>query len=158
MATISELLTTIESTITPIAGGINSDGVYDQTGLTQQQIDDIDALFATWDAQTPAQKLQSEDFQDVKAKVVAIKNALNNISDPSAITLNNDFVVYDTDGVTALLTVPDDTEWSGMTNAQVKTFIREFTLTYARVLQYAIAQKAGYLDIKKFIRDELNDN
>lgn len=157
MTTNSDLNETIKATIEPSFVGINSDGVYDQTGLTQQQIDDIDALFTAWDAQTPAEKLQPETFTQTKVFVLAIRDALNAITDPSAVTLNNDYVIYDTDGTTPLLTIPSDATWATYTNANIKTFIREMTLTYARILEYAVEQKRGYIKIKKYIKSELSN-
>ncbi len=158
MTTFNELISNLHTDGYDV--DLDSNGViYPKAGYTptQNDIDEINTRFTTWGAQTDAQKQQSEDFVDAKAHVLAIRGALNSISDPSAITLNNDYVVYDTDDTTPLLTVPSDSNWASLNNAQVKAFVREFTLTYARVLEYAIAQKDGYLTIKKYINSELKN-
>lgn len=160
MATIGELTDSLISQGIPIEG-ISSSGsphvIAGQT-LTQQQSDIIASEFAIWNAQTPTQKLQSTQFLDAKALVLDINQALQAIDLISTVNLSvNPFVVYDTDGTTPLLTIPNDADWTAFTNAQVKVAVRTLSILFALTLQADIAQKAGYLDIMKYIKSELNN-
>lgn len=167
MATLGDLTNNLITQGLPISG-LDEDGtphVIEGQSLTQQQNDILTAEFTIWDAQTDAQKLQSTQFQEAKAFAIAIRDALNDITLPSAIDVStNPHTVFDFNGTTPLGTLPNDADWTAFTNAQVKTFVRQLSLVVARQQQvwvllypFIVAHKEGWFEIMKYIKAELDN-
>lgn len=169
MADIGDLTDTIKALVPKITGLNIKNGIVGYTlaegdSLTQPEIDIFDAQVVIWQGQTELEKAESTQFQETKLLAIAIRDALNAISVPSAINLSaNPHDVLDFNGVTVLGTLPNDADWSAFTNAQVKTFVRQLSIVVARQQQmwvllypFILAHKQGWFEIMKYIKSELD--